>query len=165
MAEDYNMLRRKVRELVKTDFKFSWQFRLEVEDEPTDFDLFVKDISYGPTEIENEPLQVGGRVLTYPKSAAPVTLAVTLREHTDERISKWFDALAAKAVHADGTVGLPFGTDGYVKTFRRYSIQADSSEVESGSWKMYPVQRGDVTESREEPGHLEFPATFIQFRS
>lgn len=166
MKEDFNKLRTIASKLIRTNFKHTWQFRLEIEGAPSDLDFYVKDISYGPTQIENDPIKVGGRILTYPSSAAPVSLSMTVRDHEDERVSKWFDKRAAMAVHPDGTVGLPYGEDGYVLKAHRFHVDADGTEEERDVWEMFPVQRGDVTESREGTGaFLEFAITFIQFRS
>jgi len=166
MQEDFNILKTMARRLVKEKFKHVWQFRLDIEDAPTDLDIYVKDVTYGPTEIENNPMKAGGRVLTFPSGAQPVSLSMTVRDNEDERVSKWFDEWAAKVVMEDGTFGLPYGADGYVKKVRRYFADADGSEEERDMWEMFPVQRGDVTETREGSGNfLEFPITFIQFRS
>jgi hypothetical protein len=166
MKEDFNKMRTIARQLVKTDFKHPWQFKLTIKDAPEDLDFYVKDISYGPTQIENDALKVGAKTLTYPSGAAPVTLSMTVRDNEDERVSKWFDEWAGLVVNTDGTVNLPYGDNGYVKDVTRYHIDADGTESERDSWEMYPVQRGDVTESRDATGtFLEFAVTFIQFRS
>ena len=166
MAEDFNKLRLTTRKMVKTPYKQGWQFRIEIEGEPIDFDIYVKEASHGPTEVNTEEDQYGGQTLTWPTGSAPVELALTLRDHEDERVAKWFDAWSAKVVFADGTVGLPYGSDGYVKKVKRYSLVDDGRREElRETWEMYPIKRGDVTESREDAKHLEFTAVFRQFRS
>lgn len=166
MKEDFNKLRSIAHKLVTTNFKHPWQFRLEIKDAPKELDFYVKDISYGPTQIENDAFSVGVRALTYPTKMAPVTLSMTVRDNEEEEISKWFDEWAGKVLNTDGTANLPYGDNGYVKDVTRYHIDADGTESERDSWEMYPVQRGDVTESRDATGtFLEFAVTFIQFRS
>lgn len=162
MAEDFNKLRLSVKKLVRTPFKHSWEFRLEIAGQPIDFDLYVKDITYGPTEIETDPVKIGGRILTFPTSAQPVTLSMTVRESKDGKMGKFFDNWAGGVINSNGTVNLP---GSYVRKIKRYAIKADGTEALMDTWFMYPQQRGDVTESREEGGFLEFPMTFIQFRS
>jgi hypothetical protein len=166
MQEDFNKLRSIARQLVRTPFKFPWQFRLDIEGAPSDLNIYVKDVTYGPTEIENEPMKAGGRVLTFPTGAQPVSLSMTVRDHEDERVSKWFDEWAGKVSYPDGTMGLPYGDDGYVKKVKRYHVDRDTSEDLRAEWEMFPVQRGDVTETREGGNtFLEFAVTFVQFRS
>ena len=153
------------RRLRETHFREPWQFRVSVEGYPhedDDFDLYVKEISYGPTEIETEPEQVGMKIMTFPSSAQPVTIAMTMRDHQDRRVSKWFDERVGKIVNDDGTVNLP--TD-YLLKMRRFSLIEDGSEVETDVWEVLPTQLGDVTESKDGEGTLEFPITFIQFCS
>lgn len=165
MAEDFNKMRLMVKRLVGTDFKQAWEFKLEIEGQPEDLDIFVKDITFGPTEIANDPVKVGGRTLTYPTGAEPVSLSMTVRDHRDERIANFFDDWAAKVVNDDGTLNLPYGDDGYVKKVKRYALNEDGTDDLRNTWEMFTVQRGDVTESREEGNFFEFPMTFIQFRS
>lgn len=165
MAEDFNKIRAYVRQIVDIKFKYSWQFKLEIEDQPEDMDIYVKDITFGPTEIGNEPVKIGGRTLTYPNSAEPVTISMNVRDNEDERVAKFFDEWGASTVNKDGTVGLPFGENGYVKKVKRYALSEAGDYTLNETWEMILVQRGDVSESRDEPGMIEFPVTMIQFRS
>jgi len=165
MSEDLNKQRLIVKKLVRAEFKHAWEFRIEFDNQPKDFDIFVKEITYGPTEISTEPENVGSRVITWPVRAEPVSLSMTVRDYIDERIGKWFDQLAGKVVNSDGTVNLPYGDGGYVLKCRRYSLIENEDGSPSDEWEMYPTKRGDVTESIEEPGFLEYPVSFIQFRS
>lgn len=163
MAEDFAVLKAALKRAVRKDFRQSWQFRLEVESEPHDFDLFVKDITYGPLELTTEAAEYGGQVVTWPKGRAPVELSMTLRDDESEIVAKWFDAWALKVVNLDGTVNLQ---GEYVRKVKRYHIAMDHrSEEVRETWTMYPVRRGDVVYSYENGGHLEFQATFVQFRT
>ena len=95
---------------------------------------------------------------------------MTMRDHEDERIYNWFNAWAGTVANGDGTVNLPKAPDnkGYLRKWRRYQLIKDAKgfkEDMTREWEVYPTQLGDVTESREEQGFLEFPIQFIQFRS
>lgn len=162
MAEDFKKLRRTVRKLVAMDFQKQWQFRLELPEEPTDFDLFVKDISFGTHEAITEEDTCGGVSMCWPTGVELVKLTATMRDDSKGTVSTFIDNWIRKAVHADGTVGLPFGLDGYVKTVKRY-IVTDTSEILAEEWEMYPKTRGDVSQSRESGEFLEFPVVFVMF--
>lgn len=165
MSEDINHLRSIALRLLKTPWREPWQFRIEVEGYPhDDWDLCVKDVTYGPIEIETEQEQLGACVLTYPTVAQPVTISMTMRDHEDRRVSKWFASIVKKMINGDGTVNLP-GT--YVLKIRRFSLlhDGDQNGEETDVWEVLPTQLGDVTESKDGEGTLEFPITFIQFRS
>lgn len=163
MPEDFNALRLLARKLVRTKFQKQWQFRLEIEGEPTDFDLYVKDISYGTTEIATDDDTCGAVTMTWPTAFLPVKLSMTMREDEDGRVSTFVDTWCAKAVHSDGTVGIPYGADGYVKKVRKFLVHEDGSETLAEEWEMYALTRGDITQSREAGEFLEFPVTFVQF--
>lgn len=160
--EDFSKLRGLVKRLVHTEFQEQWQFRLEIEGEPADFDLYVKDISYGPSDVKTDEDDAGSISMTWPTGMNPVKISATVRDNADRRISRFFDAWCRKAVHPDGTVGLPYGPDGYVRKVKKY-IVTDNGEQLEDVWEMFAVTRGDVSQSRENPSnHLEFPAVMVQ---
>ncbi len=163
--EDFNALKMIVKKAVRKKYRMSYNFRLEFDDQPEDFDFYVKDVTHGPTEISNEPMKIGSVTLTFPVSAEPVTISMTVMDDEDGRMSSWFDNWSGGVVFSDGTVALPYGVNGFLRNVRRYSISTDGKESLMNSWAVFPVQRGDVTESREDSGVLEFPITFIQFRT
>jgi len=165
--EDFAAMRLIAKQAIKKEFRQSWQFRFEIPQAPDDFDFYVKDVSYGPIEVETEPEKIGPSALTitYPIASAPVQLSMTMRDHEDGRIHNWFAGLVSKVLLEDGTIALP---PEYCLNVERYTVLQTGSGtggVLTDTWVMYPTQLGDVTESRDEPGFCEFPITFIQFRS
>ena len=167
--EDFNKNKLLVRKLVHTKFQHNWQYRIEIEGQPTDFDIFVKDVSYGPVEIGTEATAAGFIQYTYPTSVEPVSVSMTMRDHEDERIYNWFSEWAGRVVNSDGTVNPPMHPEyGYLRKWTRFQLLAGTkgyTEKKSREWSVYPTQLGDITESRDEQGFLEFPVQFIQFRS
>jgi hypothetical protein len=160
---DFNKQRLTTKTLVKTPFQRGWQFRIELSNQPSEFDLFVKDVTFAPIEIETESIKAGSHTLTFPVSAAPVSISMTMRDHTDERIYKWFDGLSKKVLNEDGTVNLP---KDYCINWKRFIVLEDGSEMKSDmAWQVYPTKLGDITESRDDDGFKEFPITFMQFRA
>ena len=165
MAEDFNSMRKMTKRLIETKFRQKWQWKIEVDKAPQGFELYVKDITFGPTEVTSEAVKVGAMSLTYADGLGPVTISLTMREDADKRISKWFDDWAGNAVNTDGTVGLPYGSNGYVRKIKLYFVNENGTEELDDEWEVMPGQRGDVTLSYEDPGHMEFPVTFTQFCS
>ena len=161
-AEDFNKLRMITRQLVRKDFQKQWQFRIELEGEPHEFDLYVKDISYSTIEDVTENDSYGGLSMAWPIGIELVKLSMTVRDDESGTIQHFIDSWIEKAVHKDGTVGLPYGPLGYVKKVKKY-IVTDKDERLSEEWEMYPTTRGDVSQSRENGDFTEFPVTFIQF--
>ena len=163
MSEDFNRLRRLVRQLVATDFAKEWLFRLELEGEPAEFDLFVKDISYSMFETSTDDEQIGSATLVWPTANQTIRISMTVRDHQDGRIRRFVKSWNEKVVHPDGTVGLPYGVDGYVKKCRIYSQTEEGAESVDEELEVYPIQCGEVSRSRENGQFLEFPVTFVQF--
>ena len=166
---DFNREKMMVKRLVQTPFQHGWQFRLEIEEQPQDFDLFVKDVSYGPIELEFEPLKLGVNQIQLPTGVLPVSISMTVRDHDDERIHKWFAEWAAKVVNGDGTVNPPMHPDfKWLREWKKHTLVHDAqgfTEVLSETYLVAPVQLGDITQSYEDHGFKEFPITVIQYRS
>jgi hypothetical protein len=160
--EDFNALRLTQRKMVQTHFQEPWQFKLVFDAEskpPSDFDIYVKDINYGSIEIQTDEIKAGMQTLTFPVGTSPVTLTMTMRDNQDRRIYKWFNKVTRSMVNDDGTVRLP---KEYCRKVERINLVSGSIE---DTWLVFPIRLGEVTESVESPGCLEFPITFIQFRS
>lgn len=175
MRIDRNKMRRAHARAVSADLAKQWQFRMEVEGSKDrglpDLDLYITDLSYGPTEIATEEIELGSTILNLPVSNRPVTLSTTMRDTSYMDVSNWFDEEASKAVNSDGTVNVPYHpTEGFVRKVTLYKrvpgAGADVFEDKPHrTYEMIFLQRGDVTQSVRESGFLEFPCIFLQIRS
>lgn len=178
MVDDFNKLRMIAKRLVAAPFQEPWQWKVEIDGLPDNllnvrngvstFDLLAKDISYSPIEIETEAIKAGSITLTFPSGTQPVIITMTMRDLQDERLKKWFIGWSRGkgevpgVANADGTFNLPFGRDGYLRELRRISL-VDPEDVQK--WMVFPQKLGEITESVESPGFLEFPISFVQFRT
>ena len=162
-TEDFNKLRLLTKTLVKTDFQKDWLFRLAIDGEPSEFDLFVKDISYGVFETATDEEQYGSASIAWPTANQTMKITMTVRDHIDGRVQAFLKAWNGKVVHSDGTVGLPYGPDGYVRNVKIYNLTEAGGESLTCSYEMYPIQCGEVARSREKGEFMEFTATFVQF--
>ncbi|AUW07520.1 MULTISPECIES: hypothetical protein [Vibrio] len=169
MAADFNREKLLVKKMVHTYFQHQWQFRLEIEEQPLDFEIFIKDVTYGPIELEYEPVKVGVNQLQFPTGVMPVSISMTVRDHDDERIHKWFAEWTSKVANGDGTVNPPFNPETkWIRDWKKYTLLHKGTgfeEVLSETYPVAPVQLGDVTQSYSEHSFKEFPLTVIQFRS
>ncbi|EHU8077706.1 TPA: hypothetical protein ACMDRZ_003062 [Vibrio cholerae] len=166
---DFNREKMLVKKMVRTYFQHQWQFRIEIEEQPLDFDIFVKDVTYGAIEIEYEAVKAGVNQLQFPVGKMPVSISMTVRDHDDERIHKWFMEWAGKAVNPDGTVNPPLNPETkWIRDWKKYTLIHKGTafeEVLSETYAVAPVQLGDITQSYGEHAFKEFPLTVIQFRS
>ena len=161
--EDFNQLRQTVRKLVRTDFQPEWLFRLDVSGAPSDFDLYVKDITYSHFDIQTDDEQIGSATMSWPTAEQALQISMTVRDNVDQRVASFLRAWAHQVVHTDGTVGLPYGVDGYVRNVRVYTQSPSGTERLVCSREMYPIQCGEITQSRENAAWMEIPVTFTQF--
>ncbi|EII3125330.1 hypothetical protein [Vibrio parahaemolyticus] len=169
MAADFNREKMLVKKQVHTPFQHQWQFRLEIEEQPLDFEIFIKDVTYGPIELEYEPVKVGVNQLQFPTGVMPVSISMTVRDHDDERIHKWFAEWSSKVANGDGTVNPPLNPETkWIRDWNKYTLIHKAKgfeEILSETYPVAPVQLGDVTQSYSEHSFKEFPLTVIQFRS
>lgn len=163
MAEDFNKLRLISHQLVETDFQKNWLFRLDIEGAPDDLDFYVKDVTYNPRELNTDDEAIGSLAYTWPTSRSPIKVNAVMRENEDGRIYDFIDAWYNKIIRPDGTVGLPYGADGYLKKVKVYWLKDNGSEKLAGEWEMYPTTLGEVNFSRENAAFMEFQVSFTQF--
>lgn len=161
--EDFNKLRQINKKLVKTEFVHEWDFRLKIEKQPADFDLYVKDLSYGAFETGTDEEKFGSATYTYPVTDQPVRISFTARDNYDLRIAKYIHGWAGMITGPDGTVGLPFGEKGYLRFCEIFHVKSNGEEVPLYKVRAYPIQFGDCTRSHENCAFMEMPVTLVAF--
>jgi len=162
-AEDFNRLRHINHQLVHTDFQGEWNFRLEIEGAPEDFDFYVKDITYSHFDIATDEERYGAASASWPTGDQPLRISFTMRDNIDGRNSVYFSTWWGSVISNNGTVGLPLGPKGYVRAARIYNIDVEGNETPSYGMNVYPIQVGELSRSRENGQFLEIPVTLVQF--
>lgn len=163
-AGDPNLatMRQLSNKLVRTKFAEPWQFRVEIEGAPADWDLFCKEVVQTPIELETDQKRIGAHYLSFLNGAQPVGLSLTMRDDDDGQIYNWFEDWVAKVVYPDGTWGLPAD---YLRTCKIYKRKHDGSEYLRQELRVQPLTLGELTETVElGSGFLEFPITMVEFR-
>lgn len=146
--------------LVKVNFKKPWQFRVEMDEAPPNFDLLVKELSQPRATIDTTPFEAGGKPVNYPTSTQPITIALTCLDTEEEEMVNWMLGRINKVRNKDGTWNLPAS---YLLNCKIYKVMSDGTEVLRQQLKLIPLTIGDITESVENRGFVEFPMTFIEF--
>ena len=155
--------RRTVKQLVETPFMQGWQFRLECDGQPSDLDIYVKDVTHGGMAIEYDAKQIGSQTFYMPINMAAPKITSTVRDHEDGRIEKWFRAKAAKVLNRDGTVNLP---PAYLFKMRLYRMHQNGSETLAHEWLVSAAEYGEVTLNRVVSSDLvSFPMSFQPFNA
>lgn len=163
MPEDFNKLRLVSKQLVATEFQKEWLFRLDIDGAPSDLDFYVKDVSYNPGELNTDEEQIGGMTFSWPVNRAAIKVNATMRDNEDGRVHNFMKTWFGTVVKSDGTVGLPYGSSGYLKKTRVYWQKENGSETIIGEWEMYPVSLGERSQSRENCAFMEFQISLVQF--
>ncbi|MGL5294176.1 MAG: hypothetical protein ACRC9V_10500 [Aeromonas sp.] len=151
------------KQLVSTPFQQGWQYRVEIAGQPMDFDIYCKDITYGAYTIEYEGKEIGGQSFQLPKGKTAGLVTITVRDHTDARVEKFFTAAAKKVINPDGTINLPHE---YLMTIKLYYLQSDGKEVLAHEWEASPAECGEITRSRSSLSEfVSFPISFQKYRA
>lgn len=174
-TEDFNKRRLTAKALAHTYFLEPWQWRVSIDGMPQElldkkdtnhplFELLAKEISYGPIELETEAVKAGAVVFTYPTAQSPTTVTLTMRDTNDRLIYDWISAWKELIINDNGTFNLPAT---YIKKMTLYKMLDDqgSSDLPHDIWEVYPQKMGDITQSVDGQGFVEFPVVFMQFRS
>lgn len=161
--EDFKKLRQINKKLVQTEFVHEWDFRLEIDGQPADFDLYVKDLSYSGFEIGTDEENCGIATYTWPKVDQPHRISFTARDNYDMRVAAFIHEWADMVTGKNGTVYLPFGKDGYVKNIKVYNIKSSGAEILLYEQYGYPIQYGECTRSHENCAFMEMPVTLVAF--
>ena len=122
-----------VSKMVTVPFRQGWQWTLEADGTPPDFDIYVKDIDMGIGSVDADTQNIGSGSIAKPTSAAVSEITMTVRDHEDGRIAKWFAKKLGKVRNKDGTVNLPCN---YVFAVRLLSVDNDGKKH---PWKEYRV--------------------------
>lgn len=146
--------------MAATDYRMPWQFRIEMDEAPKDFDLLVKSISQAPITIETTPFMAGGKTINMPTGVAGVSLALTCYDTEKEEMYKWMEKRLGLVKNKDGTWNLPID---YLINCKIYRVFGDKEEELRQKMKLIPLVIGDITESLDAKELLEFPLTFVEF--
>ncbi|MEC6832960.1 hypothetical protein VXS06_14430 [Photobacterium toruni] len=119
--------------LMTTPFKQGWQWILEADNTPPDFDIYVKDIDMGMGSVDADSQNIGSGAIAKPTTASAGEITMTVRDHQDGRIAKWFATQIGKVRNKNGTVNLP---KDYVFHVRLLSVDDDGNK---SPWKEYRV--------------------------
>jgi len=155
--------RRIIKQLVETPFQQGWQFRVECDGQPSDLDIYVKEITYGGTTIEYDTKVIGALAFTSPNNKTPPIITLTVRDHEDGRVLAFFQKKCDGVINKDGTVNLPAK---YLIKLRLFRLMSDDSEKLDTEWEVSPASWGEITRDRTAPGEfVSFPMTFQTYHS
>lgn len=146
--------------LVETPFKQGWQWMIEVDEQPPDFEIYVKDIEYGGGSIDADVTAIGGGSIAKPVSANAGEVTMTVRDHGDGRVKKWFDTMLAKVKNPDGTVNLP---KDYVFNLKIYNVLPTGEKILDETIRVFAV-KCQISLNYEQHGeYISYPITLQKF--
>lgn len=71
------------------------------------FNLFAVDVSYAPSTLQGEKVQLGSATMDRLTGAEATEMTITTMDDSRGSLKRWFEAKAEQAAHRDGTFGLP----------------------------------------------------------
>lgn len=140
-----------------------WAVEVSAPDAPTDFDMYVKDVSFGAGSIDVDTVQIGSGHISFPTARSASEITLTARDDQNQTLSKWMDSRLAKVSNQDGTINIPID---YVFTMTFYTLNDQGVRTKYKSYQVYPTKKGDLTWAREDTTSLMmFPLVFQKFSS
>ena len=148
--------------MVKAQFAEPWQFRVEIEDAPKDWDLLCKEVSQTPYELEHAQQRIGAHYLSYLNGVQSVVVTMTMRDNEDGEIFEWFKEWVDSIVNPDGTWNVP---SEYLKTLKLHRLSHAGKASVRQELRVQPLTMGELTETVDRTGALlEFPISVVEFR-
>lgn len=157
----YQQAKQAARQFMSTPFLQGWQWCIEADGAPFDFDIYVKDIDFGAGSIDADVFQIGAGSISLPTFSSAGEVSMTVRDHEDLRVSKWFDRQLAKVKNVNGTVNLP---SQYVFTIKVFTINEYGTKRLLSSMQVFAIKKGNYSLTREGANtFLSVPLTFQKF--
>lgn len=149
-----------VKRLVETPFQQGWQWMIEVDDGPENFEIYVKDIEYGGGSIDADVTNVGAGSFGKPMSSNAGEVTMTVRDHIDGRVKAWFKKQLAKVKNPDGTVNLP---KDYVFNIKVYSVTHDGEKILNDTMRVFAVKRSVSLSYESSAEFVSYPIILQKF--
>ncbi len=148
---------------IKIKYQLDCLWRVEIDGQPDDMDLFSREVSYGKGTIESDTISLRTGDLNTPTKKTAGSITVVFNDDEDGKISDYIDSLQSKIFNKDGTQNLPVD---YLINLKIYRLKDNGTERLDKAWLVYVEGNDDYSgnnDSRTEFG--TFSATFKKYKS
>ena len=139
-----------IKKLVDTPFRQGWQWVVEADHTPPDFDIYIKDLDLGLGSVDADTQAIGSGAIAKPTTASAGEITMTIRDHQDGRVLKWFRDRLGQVRNQDGTVNLPVD---YVFEIRVKMVDENGN---ISPWKKYRVFATGISTTLNYESQSEF---------
>ncbi|MDC5753622.1 hypothetical protein [Vibrio europaeus] len=162
-VEFMKLQKQAVLESSEVDFRTDCNFRVEIDGQPPNLKLFVKDIAYGKGTITSNSIEVGSAEFNRPSKKNAGSLTFTFFDNAKGEISDFVKTLQGRIFDKNGLLNLPVD---YLFNVRAYRILEDTSEVLEFESTVYCEENNDYKLSVEAvTERATFNATFKKYCS
>ena len=148
---------------MQTNYQHDCMYRLEIDDQPSDLDLFTQEVSYGKGTIETKTMNVRTGDFNLPSKRTAGSVTVVFEDDDTGRISDFISGLQKLIFNEDGTQNLPVD---YLKKLRIYRLNNNGEERLDCEWSVYVEENSDYSGKNDSVSeHGTFSVTFKKFRS
>lgn len=152
-----------VRTAVLMPWQHGWMWSVEIEDPtaPENFDIYVKDVSFGAGSIDTDFIQIGSGGVAVPTFSNAGEITMTVRDNQSRLLDTWFDYRLSKVKNDDGTLNIPAN---YVFNIKLYTLNDVGVKTLYKTYPVYPIKKGDLNWSKENGASItSFPIIFQKF--
>lgn len=148
---------------MKMNFRVDCFYRIEIDGQPDNFNMFPKEVSYGLGTIESDSISIRTGDINIPSKRTAGSVTVVFNDDEDGTSSNFIKSLQDKIFNDDGTQNLPVD---YLIQLRIYRLKQDDSERLEAEWSVYVEENNDYTGSNESRTELgTFSVTFKKYKS
>lgn len=159
----YQQSKQAATQFMQTPFLQGWQWCVEADNAPFDFDIYVKDIDFGAGSIDSDVFQIGAGSIALPTFSSAGEISFTVRDNSDLRVSKWFDGCLSRVKNNDGTLNLP---KDYVFNIKIFILNEYGVKTLLSNMSVFALKKGNYSLSRDGINtFMSVPLTFQKFNS
>lgn len=148
--------------MMKTPFRQGWQWIIEADDAPEEFEIYAKDVSLGLGSIDPLILKIGGGSIAIADTSSVGEITLTVRDHQDGRVEKWFSRKLGSVKNKDGTVNLP---KDYIFELRLYLVSESGVKELWRSYKVWAAKNNIDLGYEKKDEFMAYSLTFQKFKS
>jgi hypothetical protein len=148
---------------MQVNYQVDSMYEVEIEGQPSNMNLFSREVSYGKGTIESETINVRTGDVNIPNKRTAGDVTVVFNDDEDGTISTFIESLQNKIFNDDGTSNLPID---YLFKLKVYRLRQDGTKRLDREWDVYVEDNNDYSgsvESRTELG--SFSVTFKKYKS
>ena len=148
---------------MKINYQRDFMWKMEIDGQPSDLNLFSNQISYGKGSIESKSINIRTGDINMPEKRTAGEVTAVFEDEDTGRISEFITSLQRKIFNPDGTGNLPIE---YLFRLKIYRLMNNGEWRLDKKWMVYVEDNNDYTgDNASVTENGTFNVTFKKYKS